>query len=61
MNFNIGGGGVRKMNIFFFFGGGGGGGEDFVDSFVGSSQNLTLFRSHFYAFYGQHGGYFLGC
>ena len=36
-----------------------GGGEDFVDSFVGSSQNLTLFRSHFYAFYGQHGGIFL--
>ena len=26
--------------------------EDFVDIFLGSSQNWTIFRGHFYAFYG---------
>ena len=26
--------------------------EDFVDIFGGSSQNFTIFRGHFYAFYG---------
>ena len=41
------------MNIFFFFFFGGGGGyQDFVDIFLGSSQNWTIFRGHFYAFYG---------
>ena len=35
------------MNIFL------GGYEDFVDIFLGSSQNwIILFRGHFYAFYG---------
>ena len=29
-----------------------GGYEDFVDIFGGSSQNWTIFRSHFYAFWG---------
>ena len=37
--------GFRKMNIFWWY-------EDFVDIFLGSSQNWTLFRGHFYAFYG---------
>ena len=50
-----------KFQYFFFFGGGGGGRgfkkmniflgyEDFVDIFLGSSQNWTVFRGHFYAF-----------
>ena len=26
--------------------------EDFVDIFLGSSQNWTIFKGHFYAFYG---------
>ena len=41
--------------------------EDFVDFFLGSSKNWTIFRGHFYAFYGggvkvkvQNGGIFLG-
>ena len=37
------------MNIF-------GGYEDFVDIFLGSSQNWTILRGHFYAF----SGLFLG-
>ena len=32
------------MNIFWGY-------EDFVDIFFGSSQNWTIFRGHFYAFY----------
>ena len=34
--------------ISFFLGGGGY--EDFVDIFLESSQNWTIFRGHFYAF-----------
>ena len=59
------------MNNFFLRGGGGGGGghEDFVDIFWGSSQNWTIFRGHFYAFYNglflratyRMGDIFLGC
>ena len=33
------------MNIFWGYG-------DFVDIFLGSSQNWTIFRGHFYAFQG---------
>ena len=32
------------MNVFVY--------EDFVDIFFGPSQNWTIFRGHFYAFYG---------
>ena len=32
------------MNIFFGY-------EDFVDISLGSSQNWTVFRGHFYAYY----------
>ena len=39
------GGGVKKNEYF-------GGYEDFVDIFLGSPQNWTIFRGHFYAFYG---------
>ena len=35
----------RKINIFFRY-------ENFVDMFSGSSQNWTIFRGQFYAFYG---------
>ena len=35
----------RKINIFLGY-------EDFVEIFWGSSQNKTIFRGHFYAFYG---------
>ena len=35
--------------FFFFFFGGGGGYEDFVDIFLGSSQNWTIFRGHFWS------------
>ena len=41
--------------------------EDFLDIYWVSSQNWTMFRDHFYAFYGfflkvkvQNRGYFLG-
>ena len=34
------------FQIFFF----GGGYEDFVDIFLGSPQNWTIFRGHFYIF-----------
>ena len=44
MNFNIFGG-FHKKDFF-------GGYEDFVDIFWGSSQNWTVFRGQFYAFYG---------
>ena len=44
LNFNIFGG-FQKMNTFYFFGY-----EDFMDIFLGSSQNWTIFRGHFYAF-----------
>ena len=36
LNFNIWGGGFRKLNILGF--------KDFVDVFGGSSQNWTIFR-----------------
>ena len=41
----------RKINIWGY--------EDFGDIFLGSSQNWTIFRGHFYAFYGLFlsGGY----
>ena len=53
----------RVQNFEFqYFGGGGGGGiqkieyfkgyEDLVDVFLGSSQNWTIFRGHFYEFKG---------
>ena len=49
-------------------GGGGGGYEDFVDIFLESSQNWTIFRGHFYAFKGlflrsryRIGDIFFGC
>ena len=51
--------GFRKMKFLGY--------EDFVDIFGGSSQNLTIFRGHFYAFWGffkfkvQNGGIFGGC
>ena len=36
---------MKILWIFFFFGGGGGGGyEDFVDIFLGSSQNWASLR-----------------
>ena len=35
----------RKINIIFVY-------EDIMDIFFGSSQNLTIFRGTFYAFYG---------
>ena len=35
------------QKFFYFFGC-----EDFVDIFLGSSQNWTIFRGHLYAFYG---------
>ena len=35
----------RKINIFLGY-------ENFVDIFSGSSQNWTIFRGQFYAFYG---------
>ena len=47
---------ILNFNIFVFFWGGFQkneyclGYEDFVDIFGGSSQNLTIFRGHFYAF-----------
>ena len=44
LNFNIFGV-FRKINIFL-------GCEDFVDIFLGSSQNWTIFKGHFYEFYG---------
>ena len=36
--------------------------EDFMDNFLGSSQNWTSFRGHFYAFYGLslRSGYRMG-
>ena len=42
LNFNILLG-FQKNKYFFRY-------EDFVDIFWGSSQNLTIFRGHFYAF-----------
>ena len=42
LNFNIFGV-FQKKKIFW-------GDEDFVDIFLGSSQNWTIFRSYFYAF-----------
>ena len=42
LNFNIFGG--FQKNTYFW------GYEDFVDSFLGSSQNWTILRGHFYAF-----------
>ena len=45
MNFNILGV-FRKLNILGEYG-------DFVDTFLGSSQNWTIFRGHFDAFKGQ--------
>ena len=35
--------GFQKNEYFFWY-------EDFVDIFLGSSQNWTIFRGHFYAF-----------
>ena len=40
--------------------------EIFLDIFLGSSQNWTIFRGHFYAFYGlkvkvQNEEYFWSC
>ena len=47
----------RKINIFWGY-------EDFVDIFGRLSQIWTIFRGHFYAFWGlfkvQNGGYFFG-
>ena len=37
--------GFQKNKYFFRY-------EDFMDIFWGSSQNLTIFRGHFYAFKG---------
>ena len=42
LNFNIFGG-FQKNKYFLGY-------EDFVDSFLGSSQNWTIFRGHFFAF-----------
>ena len=50
--------GFKIFNLTIGGGGGGGGSEkiifwgfeDFVDSFWGSSQNLTIFRGNFYEF-----------
>ena len=60
LNFNIFG--VFRKNKYFL------GYEDFVDIFGGSSQNWTIFRGHFYAFYGvflrsryRMGDIFWGC
>ena len=44
MNFDIFWG-FQKNNYFFGY-------ENFVDIFLGSSQNWTIFRGHFYAFLG---------
>ena len=44
LNFNIFGG-FQKNKYFFGY-------EYFVDIFLGSSQNWTIFRGHFYAFKG---------
>ena len=53
--------GFQKNKYFFGY-------EDFVDIFLGSSQNWTIFRGHFYAFYGlflrsryRMGDIFWGC
>ena len=43
--FFLGGGG--KNFVFQYFGGFS---EDFVDIFLGSSQNWTIFRAHYYTF-----------
>ena len=40
--FGGGGGGVQKMNIFWVW--------RFCGNFLGSSQNWTIFKGHFYAF-----------
>ena len=45
LNFNIFG--VFQKTEYFW------GYEDFVHIFLGSSQNWTIFRGHFYAFKGQ--------
>ena len=42
LNFDIFGG-FQKYKYFFGY-------ENFVDIFLGSSQNWTIFRGHFYAF-----------
>ena len=42
--------GFKILNFFFFLGGGGY--EDFMDIFLGSSQNWASFRRYFYAFWG---------
>ena len=42
LNFNIFGG-FQKNKYFLGY-------EGFVDIFLGSSQNMTIFRGHFYAF-----------
>ena len=67
--------GVQNFE-FQYFGGfskkknwGGGGYENFMDIFMGSSQNWTILRGHFYTLIlgsflkvkVQNGGYFLGC
>ena len=42
LNFNIFGGFQKNKYSFGY--------EDFVDIFLGSSQNWTIFRDYFYAF-----------
>ena len=53
-----GGGGVKKLNMFWIY-------EDFVDIFLGSSQNWTrsflCILGSFRKLKVQNGGYFLGC
>ena len=50
-----GGGGVKILNFNIFFGFQKnecfGGGRKILWIFFGPSQNLTIFRGHFYAFY----------
>ena len=46
LNFNIFGG-FQKNKYFLGY-------EDFVDICLGSSQNWTIFRGHFYAFKGRY-------